>query len=237
MNKNIIIILLIVVVVIYIIYKMITDINYLVKSKKIENAIKKDFVEEIKEVEAIKLVDNKSDNFKGILNKNQTKIIEDKNNSHWVEANNTYNTNIDILDKIVSEAETKKVLEKNYNGSVLLVDDSLVVRKYVGDLLKKYNFDVVIKNDGWEAMIYINSALLMPNIIITDIEMPNMDGIQLVNSIRKERKFKNIPILVISAHAASHLELMEEEKIQGFIKKPFIDQDLIQQTKYLIKSN
>lgn len=148
---------------------------------------------------------------------------------------------LNAITKNDSEKNKTKVIEektvKFTNPLVLLVDDSMVVRKYVGDLLKKNNYDVVLKNDGWEAITYLNSNSQKPDLIISDIEMPNMNGFQLIDAIRKEKKYKNVPILVISAHAESHLVLMESENIQGFIKKPFEDIDLLNQVLFLIKGD
>jgi CheY-like chemotaxis protein/type II secretory pathway pseudopilin PulG len=130
--------------------------------------------------------------------------------------------------------EDKPIVTMEVKPQVLLVDDSMVVRKYVGDLLKKHGYDIVMKTDGWEAITYLNSTVQKPELIISDIEMPNMNGFQLIEAIRKERKFNNVPVLVISAHAESHLKLMESENIQGFIKKPFEDKDLLSQISYLL---
>ena len=138
---------------------------------------------------------------------------------------------------IKPKKDAHKEQELNYNKPlVLLVDDSMVVRKYVGDLLKKANYEIVLKNDGWEAITYLNSSSQKPDLIISDIEMPNMNGFQLIDAIRKEKRYKNVPILVISAHAESHLILMEKESIQGFIKKPFEDSDLLNQVEFLLQA-
>ena len=56
------------------------------------------------------------------------------------------------------------------------------------------------------------------------------------DAIRKEKRYTNVPILVISAHAENHLKLMEDEAIQGFITKPFQDNDLIVQVNYLLEN-
>lgn len=145
------------------------------------------------------------------------------------------------VEKTEPETAKNKVIEEKLvkfnNPLILLVDDSMVVRKYVGDLLKKSGYDIVLKNDGWEAISYLNSNSQKPDLIISDIEMPNMNGFQLIDAIRKEKKFKNVPILVISAHAESHITLMESENIQGFIKKPFEDNDLLNQVLFLIKGD
>jgi CheY-like chemotaxis protein len=116
---------------------------------------------------------------------------------------------------------------------VLVVDDSLVVRKKIKDLLLTNNYNVITKNDGQEAFNYLNSGSLLPDLIISDIEMPVMNGIELLEKIKDNTHYSHIPILVVSAHAENHIELMEQELINGFITKPFVDSDLISQVKYL----
>lgn len=123
----------------------------------------------------------------------------------------------------------------SYKKQILLVDDSLVVRKYVGDLLKKNHYDVITKNDGGEAMTYLSNTDMLPDLMISDIEMPIMDGIELIDKIRNHHQYNSMPVIIISAHAENHVRLMEEEKIQGFTKKPFNDEDLISQINYLVE--
>jgi CheY-like chemotaxis protein len=178
----------------------------------------------------------KSNQNNGIINREVTKENKEKSNKPiaWKEIDSYEEKEKEVNSKDY-EPITFKVQE-NSKELVLLVDDSLVVRKFVGDILKNAGYDVVLKNDGWEAITFLNSDSLKPDFIISDIEMPHMNGFQLIEAIRKEKKFKNVPILVISAHAANHLELMESEKIQGFIKKPFEQDDLINQINF-IKSN
>lgn len=210
-----------------------------------------------KSVSASELIDNKGSmkgtakGGGGIINKPlvQTKT---KKAANWTETT-SYEDDVNSvdIDSILKSVEAApnfmqddailvKPVEKMKSGIkplVLLVDDSMVVRKYVGDLLKKNNYDLVIKNDGVEALAYLKTISQKPELIISDIEMPNMNGIDLIEAIRKEKRFNNVPILVISAHAASHLKLMENESIQGFIKKPFEDVDLISQASYLINNS
>ena len=172
---------------------------------------------------------NQNSGILGAKLKNKPEIVREKA-AKWVETN-SYEEDIknqDIISISLKNTENKLC--------ILLVDDSLVVRKYVGDLLRNKNYDLIIKNDGFEAITYLNRAPQKPDLIITDIEMPNMNGAELVDAIRKESKYNSIPILVITAHAESYLDLMESENIQGFIKKPFEDSDLIAQTGYLINN-
>lgn len=206
----------------------------------IENKTKKKIVNTVKKVAGNNLSMGDVKNSGGIISK---KIIlpghSKEKIARWVDTKSyedDINQNI-IHEQLIeqNEEEMKKI---TIRPLILLVDDSLVVRKYVGDLLKKHNYDLVFKTDGWEAITYLNGNYQKPDLIITDIQMPNMDGFQLIEAIRKEKKFNNLPIIVISAHvgAHDHLILMEEENIQGFVRKPFEDTDLTLQVKYLINN-
>lgn len=253
MSTSIILIILIVIIGLYV---FITNKSN--KEEKDYNETKK-IAEEIKEKLAKGKVNNQNDLMNGRgVSKNGGGIIKEKVNkpvvktelekkpNAWLETtsyeDDVKSVNLDTLVKSVENEEPlkDKVLEekpvKFANPLVLLVDDSMVVRKYVGDLLKKNQYDIILKNDGWEAITYLNSNSQKPELIISDIEMPNMNGFQLIDAIRKDKKYKNVPILVISAHAESHLVLMESENIQGFIKKPFEDTDLLNQVKFLLQS-
>lgn len=251
MSTSIILIILVILVIIVGLYLFIIEKSN--KEEKNFNETKK-IAEEIKEKLAKGKINNQSDlmNGKGVskngggiikekINKPIIKTEPEKKPTAWKETS-SYEEDVKSinLDSIIKPKEdNEKILEekpvKFANPLVLLVDDSMVVRKYVGDLLKKNQYDVILKHDGWEAITYLNSNSQKPELIISDIEMPNMNGFQLIDAIRKEKKYKNVPILVISAHAESHLVLMESENIQGFIKKPFEDTDLLNQVNFLLK--
>lgn len=136
------------------------------------------------------------------------------------------------------DIDTSKIVKHEENNdmsfTILVVDDSNVVRKYVSQLLKKNSYNVITKNDGLEALNAMLENQVLPDLIISDIEMPNLDGIEYVKKLREEKRFVNIPVIIISAHAAKHIELLEKQLISGFIKKPFKDEDLLQQISYLL---
>lgn len=172
----------------------------------------------------------KSSNIPVINESNINEIVK------WTESTSYYedpkkmftHNNIDNM-RVVSTNEPNK-----YKLNVLLVDDSLVVRKYISDLLQEQDYNVITKNDGSEGLEYLNTSLFKPDLIISDIEMPVMDGFTFINKLREDDYNIDIPILVISAHAESHFSLMSEGKIQGFIKKPFSNEDLLKQIDYLL---
>lgn len=244
MSTSIILIILIIIIGLYLFFK-----NRNNKKEKDFNETKR-IAQEIKE----KLIKGKINNQKDFMNgkgvsKNGGGIIKERVNkpitnlerkpNAWKETSSYEDDLKSISLDNPQDNQEKDVIQekivKFVNPLILLVDDSMVVRKYVGDLLKKNKYDIVLKDDGWEAITYLNSNSQKPELIISDIEMPNMNGFQLIDAIRKEKKFKNVPILVISAHAESHIVLMESENIQGFIKKPFEDSDLLTQIDFLLR--
>lgn len=129
----------------------------------------------------------------------------------------------------------------HFKPQILLVDDSLTVRTLLGKLLAKSGeYDVILKENGWEALSYLNGNYQKPDLIITDMQMPEMDGFELIDAVREKAIFVNVPIIAISSvfEPEDHLELLELEKIQGFIKKqnPFDENDLLQQITYLMNN-
>lgn len=126
--------------------------------------------------------------------------------------------------------------------TILVVDDSLVMRRYLEKVLLENNYKVVLKNDGLEALEYLKDTTVLPDFIISDIEMPNLDGFGLISKIKENSNWSEIPILVISAHADKHFILMENESIQGFIKKPSNDNknfntELLAQIDYILMNH
>ncbi len=137
-------------------------------------------------------------------------------------------------EKKKSPKETKKV--KTTKVSILLVDDSITVLKFMNNLLSKFNYDLVLKEDGTEAVEYLNVTERYPDVIVTDLEMPKMNGEALIKHIRAIPKFNYIPILVVSSTPEPYIYLFEEGLVNGIIKKPFNKEDFIEQIKYLINN-
>lgn len=144
-----------------------------------------------------------------------------------IEENIVKNDNIDDL--ILTEEK------RNIKPLILLVDDSMTILKFTSNILRKNGYDVVTKPDGEEALIYLrDNNNIKPDLILSDIEMPKMNGIELIQKIRQDQKYNKTPIMIISSHAESHLSLMTDGLIQGFMHKPFKDFELLEQLKYLL---
>jgi chemosensory pili system protein ChpA (sensor histidine kinase/response regulator) len=109
---------------------------------------------------------------------------------------------------------------------VLVVDDSITVRKVTGRLLARAGYEPVEARDGVEALERL--AELKPDLVLTDIEMPRMDGFDLVRQLRADSRSRAIPIIVISSRTADkHRKLALELGADLFLGKPYQDDDLL----------
>lgn len=105
---------------------------------------------------------------------------------------------------------------------ILIVDDSESVREVVSAALVESNFEVVQGVDGKDGLEKLHSRSNDIGLILSDLNMPNMDGIQLVKEVRKNEKFKFLPILMLTTESQT-AKKMEAKKTgaTGWIMKPF----------------
>lgn len=115
---------------------------------------------------------------------------------------------------------------------IMLVDDSKVVRIRTEKLLSEEGYKIISAVDGIDALSKLDDV--MPELIITDIEMPNLDGFGLVRNLRNNLKTSDIPIIVMTSHVNLHLDIAATEGINGFLPKPFNEDDLVEQVRFLV---
>ncbi|GAB6090694.1 response regulator [Spirochaeta dissipatitropha] len=116
---------------------------------------------------------------------------------------------------------------------ILVVDDSAAIRQSVSFILKEAGYEVVECEDGLDALSKIDTDSF--SLVITDVNMPNMDGIALTARIREHVEHKFTPILVLTTEAQS--AKMQEGKAAGatgWIVKPFDSDKLMSVVKKLI---
>lgn len=112
-------------------------------------------------------------------------------------------------------------------GKVLIVDDSTMVRQMVSFTLKEAGFDVVEAENGQDALNKLGSHCV--DLIVTDLNMPVMDGITLIQNVRKQAAMKSKPILMLTTEGlASKKEQGKAAGATGWIVKPFEPQKLLQ---------
>ncbi len=105
---------------------------------------------------------------------------------------------------------------------ILAVDDSPTIRGLVSKVLKNAGFEVFLATDGVEGVGTLSDA--EPDLIITDINMPRMDGFGLIESVRQTRDFGSVPILVLTTESSPDLKARARAAgATGWIVKPFDD--------------
>lgn len=118
---------------------------------------------------------------------------------------------------------------------VILADDSISVRKFVGRMLEKAGYRVRLAGDGFEAL---EVALQHHcDLIITDLEMPRTNGYELMMHLRQNPETRNIPVMVVTSRAGEkHRERAMKEGATAFLTKPVQDEQLIAAVSELIGS-
>ncbi len=109
---------------------------------------------------------------------------------------------------------------------VVVADDSISVRKFVGRILEKAGYSVKLASDGMEAAELI--AQVGCHLLITDIEMPRMNGYELMTHLRQDPVKRRIPVLVVTSRAgAKHRERAMKEGAASFLTKPVQEEQLL----------
>jgi CheY-like chemotaxis protein len=109
---------------------------------------------------------------------------------------------------------------------ILVVDDSPSVRRVVSNMLKQHGWEVQTARDGVEALEMIGYET--PAAVLLDIEMPRMDGYELVSTIRAQSQYKTLPLVVLTSRAASkHQQRAMSLGADNYVVKPYQDDELI----------
>ena len=121
-------------------------------------------------------------------------------------------------DVALSELQSASVEDKL--PTVMVVDDSITVRKVTARLLKRNNFEVLTAKDGVDAMTQLHDV--MPDVMLLDIEMPRMDGFELATIVRHDERLKDLPIIMITSRTGQkHRERAESIGVNDYLGKPY----------------
>jgi chemosensory pili system protein ChpA (sensor histidine kinase/response regulator) len=109
---------------------------------------------------------------------------------------------------------------------VLVVDDSLTVRRVTQRLLVREGYRVVLAKDGMDALERLGEEL--PQVVLSDIEMPRMDGFDLVRNIRGDARLQALPVIMITSRIAQkHRDYAAELGVDHYLGKPYSEEDLL----------
>ena len=117
---------------------------------------------------------------------------------------------------------------------IIIVDDSISIRKYVSHFLTRAGYDVEVASDGFEALNKIGQIKV--DLIVTDLEMPVMHGYELIAELKRVPDLSKIPIIVLTSRAGEkHRQKAFEMGAQEYVVKPFEEDVLIDSIKKLLK--
>lgn len=109
---------------------------------------------------------------------------------------------------------------------VLVVDDSITVRRVTQRLLKREGYRVAVANDGLHALEKLMEE--KPAVVLSDIEMPRMDGFDLARNIRGDARLHDLPIIMITSRIAQkHRDHAKELGVDHYLGKPYSEDELL----------
>jgi chemosensory pili system protein ChpA (sensor histidine kinase/response regulator) len=111
-------------------------------------------------------------------------------------------------------------------GNVLLVDDSISVRKFVGQMLEKAGFEVTTAIDGTEALSRLEERQF--DVMVTDLEMPRLNGYELLEDVCRRPAARELPIVVLSTRSgAKHQSLARRLGVSHYVTKPVTEEAFV----------
>lgn len=116
---------------------------------------------------------------------------------------------------------------------VLVIDDSLTMRRIIGNILKSTKkYEVTEASNGFEALNLLSGIKL----ILTDWNMPGMDGLSFVKEVRSRKEYSEVPIIMVTTEGTKEtvLEAMKEG-VNDYIVKPFTKTVLVEKIENVIK--
>ena len=135
-----------------------------------------------------------------------------------------------LIEQRLAEAEAEKIKE---NLVALVVDDSLSARRSLAEFVKDIGYDVRMARDGIEALEVIDQK--KPDIILVDLEMPRMNGLEMTSHIRSKSATKDIPIIMITSRSTEkHREMAENAGVNNYLTKPFSEDELLESIQNLL---
>ncbi|NOX42929.1 MAG: response regulator [Gammaproteobacteria bacterium] len=119
---------------------------------------------------------------------------------------------------------------------IMVVDDSITVRKVTERLLKRHNMEPITAKDGIDALDKLQDQI--PDLMLLDVEMPRMDGFELATAMRNDSRLKNIPIIMITSRTGDkHRERASKIGVDAYLGKPFQETELLENIEIILKTS
>ena len=112
--------------------------------------------------------------------------------------------------------------------TVMIVDDSISVRRVVSNLIGSVGWQPLAAKDGLEALEIIQRSAQLPDLVLVDIEMPRMDGYELMSTLKAHDEYRKIPLVVLTSRAGEkHRRRALEVGASDYVVKPYQDELLL----------
>jgi len=130
-----------------------------------------------------------------------------------------------------TESSDEEIISDGTRKTVMVIDDSIVIRKMIEIALEEEDYNIVTAISGKEGLEIIEKDT--PNLVILDMILPDMNGIDVLKTIKSD---KNLPVIMLSGKDSPQLiETAKEIGVDDFLPKPFRDEELVEKVKTLIE--
>ncbi len=140
------------------------------------------------------------------------------------------------VDREAEEVETvaeAPVEDLQRETVVMVVDDSITIRKVTERMLSRHNMKVITAKDGLDAVSQLQEV--KPDVMLLDIEMPRMDGYEVASHVRNDERLKDLPIIMITSRSGSkHRDKAMEIGVNKYLGKPYQEDDLMENINELL---
>jgi chemosensory pili system protein ChpA (sensor histidine kinase/response regulator) len=116
---------------------------------------------------------------------------------------------------------------------IMVVDDSITMRKVTRRVLENHSLEVALAQDGVDAVEQMRNVV--PDLVLLDIEMPRMDGYELLTHIRADARLRHVPVVMITSRAGQkHRKKAREAGANDYLTKPYQEVDLVEKVSELL---
>lgn len=146
----------------------------------------------------------------------------------------------DFKNSLLSSKLTLNYDNENINterkNRIMVVDDSINVRRFLALVLEKANYQVEQSKDGQDALEKLQSGLMV-DAIVSDIEMPRLDGYGFLANVKNDEHFKNIPMIMLTSRSGEkHRKMAFNLGANAYFSKPFLEEELLNQISLFINN-
>jgi chemosensory pili system protein ChpA (sensor histidine kinase/response regulator) len=130
--------------------------------------------------------------------------------------------------------EPEQAVDVRAKPLVMVVDDSITMRKVTTRVLERADFEVLTAKDGLDALEKLQETV--PDIMLLDIEMPRMDGYELATYMRNDSRLRKVPIIMITSRTGEkHRQRALEIGVERYLGKPYQEDDLLRQVQEVLR--